>query len=222
METSQADSTWRLHKATQSRLGVVNTREGSHPGRIQNHLGPDVADSDSTRPTLGVDSHLSRSVPTSEDRLHSNNSSTGKDPHKHLKEFYGARNLISNIAKVQPPLPSIVQPLQPKIIIANKLQVEQKERLLQDLKKLRDFDEHLVKHFTLRFLLKKPPEDVALKLLRWMRRRRLPQETTNLSEAKILIQNFTHIFHLERRNADSVLDRRNGVGLTRSQTLEKQ
>ncbi|RDX91566.1 hypothetical protein CR513_26436, partial [Mucuna pruriens] len=51
------------------------------------------------------------------------------------------------------------------IIIANKLQVEQKERLLQDLKKLRDFYEHLVKHSTFNFLLKKPLEDMTLELV---------------------------------------------------------
>ncbi|RDY05949.1 hypothetical protein CR513_10150, partial [Mucuna pruriens] len=63
--------------------------------------------------------------------------------------------------------PSIMQPLQPLVITTNKLQVEQKERLLQDLKKLRDFYEHPLKHSTLRFLLKKPLEDMTLKLLRW-------------------------------------------------------
>ncbi|RDX79769.1 hypothetical protein CR513_39771, partial [Mucuna pruriens] len=64
---------------------------------------------------------------------------------------------------------------------ANKLQAEQKERLMQDLKKLGDFYKHLVKHSTLRFLLKKPPKDMAL--LRWMR---LPQATTDRSKANIL------------------------------------
>ncbi|RDX98822.1 hypothetical protein CR513_18210, partial [Mucuna pruriens] len=69
-----------------------------------------------------------------------------------------------DVVEVQPPLPSIVQPLQPPIITANKLQAKQNERLLQDLEKLGDFYEHLVKHSTLRFLLKKPPKDMALKL----------------------------------------------------------
>ncbi|RDY05301.1 hypothetical protein CR513_10873, partial [Mucuna pruriens] len=69
---------------------------------------------------------------------------------------------VMKVVVVQPPLQ-----LQPLVIKTNKLQVEQKERLLQDLKKLRDIYEHLVKHSTLRFLLKKPPEDVALELLRW-------------------------------------------------------
>ncbi|RDX89128.1 hypothetical protein CR513_29185, partial [Mucuna pruriens] len=50
------------------------------------------------------------------------------------------------------------------------------EMLLQDLKKLEDFYEYPIKHSTLRFPLKKPPEDVALELLRWMR---LPQATIN-------------------------------------------
>ncbi|RDX65763.1 hypothetical protein CR513_55551, partial [Mucuna pruriens] len=91
--------------------------------------------------------------------------SLGKDSHKHLKEFHGARNLISNmvglevveiananivgvveVVAVQPPLPSIVQLLQPPIITANKLQAEQKERMLRDLKKLGDFYEHLTLH----------------------------------------------------------------------------
>ncbi|RDX86696.1 hypothetical protein CR513_31945, partial [Mucuna pruriens] len=63
----------------------------------------------------------------------------------------------------QPPLPSILQPLQSLLIITNKTQLEQKERILQDLKKLGDFYEHLVKHSTLKFLLKKSPEDVILK-----------------------------------------------------------
>ncbi|RDX95248.1 hypothetical protein CR513_22257, partial [Mucuna pruriens] len=67
---------------------------------------------------------------------------------------------VVKVLAIQPTLPSIVQPLQPLIIIVNKLQAEQKERLLQDLKKLEDFYEHLVKHSTLRLLLKKPLEDV--------------------------------------------------------------
>ncbi|RDX82481.1 hypothetical protein CR513_36720, partial [Mucuna pruriens] len=54
----------------------------------------------------------------------------------------------------------------PPVITVNKLQVEQKERLLQDLKKLENFYEHLVKHSALRFLLKKPPENVALELIK--------------------------------------------------------
>ncbi|RDX95168.1 hypothetical protein CR513_22343, partial [Mucuna pruriens] len=61
---------------------------------------------------------------------------------------------VVEVIEVQPPLPSImhpsiIQPLQPLVITANKLQAKQKERLLQDLKKLRDFYEHLVKHSTL-------------------------------------------------------------------------
>ncbi|RDX81338.1 hypothetical protein CR513_37996, partial [Mucuna pruriens] len=64
---------------------------------------------------------------------------------------------IVEVVVVQPPLPTIVQPLQPLVIIANILQVKQKERLLQDLKKLRDFYEQLVKHSTLMFVLKKSP-----------------------------------------------------------------
>ncbi|RDY06406.1 hypothetical protein CR513_09600, partial [Mucuna pruriens] len=66
---------------------------------------------------------------------------------------------ILEVVAVQPPLPSMVQPLHALVITANKLQVEQKEKLLQDLKKLGDFYEYLVNHSTLRFLLKKPPED---------------------------------------------------------------
>ncbi|RDX62507.1 hypothetical protein CR513_59151, partial [Mucuna pruriens] len=50
------------------------------------------------------------------------------------------------------------------VITTNKLQVEQKEKLLQDLKKLRDFYEHPIMHSTLRFLLKKSPEDVILEV----------------------------------------------------------
>ncbi|RDY04188.1 hypothetical protein CR513_12128, partial [Mucuna pruriens] len=56
-------------------------------------------------------------------------------------------------------------PLHALVITINKLQVEQTEKLLQDLKKLGDFYEHLVKHLTLRFLLKKPPEDVTFEKL---------------------------------------------------------
>ncbi|RDY11680.1 hypothetical protein CR513_03613, partial [Mucuna pruriens] len=70
---------------------------------------------------------------------------------------------VVEVIEVQPPFSSIMQSLQPLVIIANKLQAEQKERLLQDLKKLRDFDEYPTKHSTLMFLLKKPPKDVALK-----------------------------------------------------------
>ncbi|RDX81683.1 hypothetical protein CR513_37606, partial [Mucuna pruriens] len=92
---------------------------------------------------------------------------------------------VVEVVVVQPPLSSMVQPLHAPVITTNKLQVEQKEKLLQDLKKLGDFYEHLVKHSTLRFLLKKPPEDVTLEMLRWIRRR-LPQATTNRSGAKIL------------------------------------
>ncbi|RDX95921.1 hypothetical protein CR513_21491, partial [Mucuna pruriens] len=77
------------------------------------------------------------------------------------------------------PLSSMVQPLHAPLITTNKLQVEQKEKLLQDLKKLRDFYEHIIKHSTLRFLLKKPPKDVTLEVLRWMRKR-LPQLITTL------------------------------------------
>ncbi|RDX89649.1 hypothetical protein CR513_28603, partial [Mucuna pruriens] len=47
-------------------------------------------------------------------------------------------------------LPPYQIPLQPLVITTNKLQAEQKERLLQDLKKLGDFYKHLVKHSTLR------------------------------------------------------------------------
>ncbi|RDX93229.1 hypothetical protein CR513_24542, partial [Mucuna pruriens] len=47
----------------------------------------------------------------------------------------------------------------PQVITTNKLQAEQKERLWQDLKKLGGFYEHLVKHSTLRFLMKKRPKD---------------------------------------------------------------
>ncbi|RDY07070.1 hypothetical protein CR513_08857, partial [Mucuna pruriens] len=82
---------------------------------------------------------------------------------------------VTRVVIVQPPLTSIMQPLQPLVITTNKLQLEQKERLLQDFKKLEDFYEHLVKNSTLRLLLKKPPKDVALELLRWIRIR-LPQE----------------------------------------------
>ncbi|RDX85534.1 hypothetical protein CR513_33262, partial [Mucuna pruriens] len=91
---------------------------------------------------------------------------------------------VIGVVAMQPPLPSMVQPLHAPVVTANKLQVKQNEEWLQDLKKLRDFYEHLVKHSTLRFLLKKPPEDVALELSRWMRRR-LPQAITNRSRAKI-------------------------------------
>ncbi|RDX65288.1 hypothetical protein CR513_56063, partial [Mucuna pruriens] len=66
---------------------------------------------------------------------------------------------VVEIVAVQPPLPSIVHPLKLLVIIANKLQVVQKERLLQNLKRLGGFHEHLVKHSTLRFLLKKPIKD---------------------------------------------------------------
>ncbi|RDX96360.1 hypothetical protein CR513_20991, partial [Mucuna pruriens] len=62
---------------------------------------------------------------------------------------------ISKVVAVQPPLSSMVQP---PVIIANKIQIEQKEKLLQNLKKLGDFYKHLINHSTLRFLLKKPPE----------------------------------------------------------------
>ncbi|RDY12761.1 hypothetical protein CR513_02392, partial [Mucuna pruriens] len=68
---------------------------------------------------------------------------------------------VVEVVAMQPPMPSMVQPLHTLVITANKLQVEQKEKLLQDLKKLRDFYEHLVKHSTLRFLLKKRPKDMA-------------------------------------------------------------
>ncbi|RDX95146.1 hypothetical protein CR513_22369, partial [Mucuna pruriens] len=71
---------------------------------------------------------------------------------------------VVDFIAVQPPLPSIVQSLHPLVITTNKLQAEQKERLLQHLKKLRDFYGHLVKHSTFRFPLKKPPEDVTLEL----------------------------------------------------------
>ncbi|RDY10730.1 hypothetical protein CR513_04705, partial [Mucuna pruriens] len=74
---------------------------------------------------------------------------------------------VMEVVVVPPPLPSIIQPLQPPIIIANKLQAKQKKRLLRHLKKLGDFYEYLLKHSTLRFLLKKPLEVVALELLRW-------------------------------------------------------
>ncbi|RDY08539.1 hypothetical protein CR513_07220, partial [Mucuna pruriens] len=57
-------------------------------------------------------------------------------------------DIIESVA-VQSPLLSIVQPLQPPVIIANKPQTEQKEWLLQELKKLGDFYEHLVKHSNL-------------------------------------------------------------------------
>ncbi|RDX77714.1 hypothetical protein CR513_42119, partial [Mucuna pruriens] len=70
---------------------------------------------------------------------------------------------------------NVINSLQASVITTNKLQVEQKEELLWDLKKLGDFYEHLVKHSTLRFLLKKPQEDMALELSRWMRRR-LPKK----------------------------------------------
>ncbi|RDX89878.1 hypothetical protein CR513_28327, partial [Mucuna pruriens] len=54
------------------------------------------------------------------------------------------------------------------VIATNKLQAGQKERLLQDLKRLEGFCEHFAKHSNLRFLLKKPPTEVALELLRWI------------------------------------------------------
>ncbi|RDX94572.1 hypothetical protein CR513_23032, partial [Mucuna pruriens] len=99
-----------------------------------------------------------------------------------LEEWHGAttiansmNTIVVEVVAVQPPLPSIAQPLQPPAITANKLQAEQKERLLNDFKKLGYFYEHLVKHSTLSFLLKKPLEDVALELLKWMR---LSQEVT--------------------------------------------
>ncbi|RDX75834.1 hypothetical protein CR513_44248, partial [Mucuna pruriens] len=53
------------------------------------------------------------------------------------------------------PLTSMVQPLHTLVIIASKLQVEKKE-LLQDLKKLGDFYELIVKHSTLRFMFDVP------------------------------------------------------------------
>ncbi|RDX83271.1 hypothetical protein CR513_35826, partial [Mucuna pruriens] len=73
---------------------------------------------------------------------------------------------------------------QPLVIVANKIQVELEERLLQDLKKLGDFCEHLVKHSTLRFLLKKPLEDVALEFLRWMG---LPQKLEASQRLVVLV-----------------------------------
>ncbi|RDY12521.1 hypothetical protein CR513_02676, partial [Mucuna pruriens] len=108
-----------------------------------------------------------------------------------LEEWEGSTTIANSenivrvveVVAIQPPLPSIAQPLKPPVITSNKLQAEQKERLLQDLKKLRDFYEHLAKHSTLRFLLKKPLKDVPLEFLRWMR---LPQATIDTSGAKIL------------------------------------
>ncbi|RDY10131.1 hypothetical protein CR513_05408, partial [Mucuna pruriens] len=84
-----------------------------------------------------------------------------QQPMQHVQQNAGAGKVVA----MQPPLPSMVQSLQPPIITANNLQVEQKEKMLQVLKKLGDFYEHLVKHSTLRFLLKKPLEDVTLELI---------------------------------------------------------
>ncbi|RDX72417.1 hypothetical protein CR513_48100, partial [Mucuna pruriens] len=95
-------------------------------------------------------------------------------------------NESTTIQNLQTQISQLVTiPLQPPIIIANKLQVEQKEKLSQDLKKMGDFYEHLVKNSTLRFLLKKPPKDVTLEVLRLMRKR-LPQLITSLKRKTMI------------------------------------
>ncbi|RDX91045.1 hypothetical protein CR513_27031, partial [Mucuna pruriens] len=106
---------------------------------------------------------------------------------------------VMEVVVVQSPLPSIVQSLQPPVITSNKLHVEGKERLLQDLKKLGDLYKHLVKHSTLRFLLKKLPKDVAIELLRWMRGR-LPQIFLIL----LRVQKFKSYLELQTSKLDNL------------------
>ncbi|RDY11681.1 hypothetical protein CR513_03614, partial [Mucuna pruriens] len=74
-------------------------------------------------------------------------------------------------------------PLQPLVITTNKLQAEQKERLLQDLKKLGDFYEHLFKHSTLRFLLKKPPEDYFDNIIKHPKDLKCPKKINGKKES---------------------------------------
>ncbi|RDX67482.1 hypothetical protein CR513_53640, partial [Mucuna pruriens] len=50
---------------------------------------------------------------------------------------------------VQPPLPSIMQPLQSSVITGNKIQIEEKDMLLQDLKNLGDFYKHPIKVYSI-------------------------------------------------------------------------
>ncbi|RDY00200.1 hypothetical protein CR513_16648, partial [Mucuna pruriens] len=103
--------------------------------------------------------------------------------------------LATTVVAVQPPLSSMVQPLHALVITANKLQVEQKEKLSQDLKKLGDFYEHLVKHSTLRLYLE-------LQTFKWdnlgslgkLRRR---SKTEFLSDSEEVFPLFSIVFYYD-------------------------